>query len=145
MLKITKYEYLNEEISECICVYESKPLKRFAKQAKTKCLYREFRGRNGIKSIIILNDGGVFLCPYLPNTYYERTEKNDYIQVNQEIYLRKDMIREVTLKPNQQQKEEIRNAKQSGHYVNLCKKRAVGYYVYMRSGRIYGVTNIKDL
>lgn len=144
MMKINKDELLNEKLIECICFYDSKPLNRLVRTARNEDRCREFRGKFGIKSMMILTDGGIFLCPYLPSTYYERGSKELYLQVHTDIYLRNDEIREIVSKLNTQQHREVGMAKKNESYINLCGRKKVSYYVFMNSGRIYGVAGIKE-
>lgn len=146
MLKISKNEFINEDMIECISIYESKPLQDQAKKARDENRIRELKGRYGIKSFVMMEDGYLFLCPNFPDIYLKRMSAEQYLIIDPiRYYLKKNMIREITSKPNSKQRTEIAGKKKDGQYINLAKNRPVRYYVFMKSGRIYGIALMKDL
>lgn len=145
-MKLTKNEYLPEERIESFFAYGSKPLTKIAGLAREKQLCRRFQLKKTrkIKSMLLLTDGWVFQCPYLASTYYERATKKLYLRVAPEIYIKKDQIMEIGSKLTERQKRDLKHAKKENIYVNLCKEKQVAFYIFVRSGRIYGVPYIKD-
>lgn len=144
MLKINKNEFINEESIECICEYNSKPLTEIAVKARREGKASEFRGRNGLKSFIMMDDGYLFLCPLRPGTYIERTTKEEYLVVSLRCYLKKKLIREISIKLSARQRRDLKDKKEKKEYINLAKDKSVTHYIFMKSGHIYGTHLIKE-
>ena len=145
MLKITKSEFINHDKIECMAVYESVPVKKIAKKAKEIDRFRGFTGKTGYKTIIFMNDGFVYLCPCLPATYASRMNIEEFITADPNRYfLKKDQIREISTKLNNHQRKNIQQAKERGMFINLSKNKSAEYYVFMISGRIYALHNIRN-
>ena len=146
MLKITKDEYVNEDRIECIAIYGSRPLKATARKAREGGHFRGFIRKTGFKTIILLDDGCVFLCPYMPNTYLQRGDRGKYILADKLRYiLNRSKIREVSASLTTAQRKSLKEAKEGGMFVNLAGNRKATHYVFMVSGRIYGLHGFKEL
>ena len=139
MLKINKSEFIKESDIECVCDYGSKPLQQIAKRSREMGKFREMMGRNGLKSMIILEDGYLFLCPYKPDTYIGKCREEDFLAVSTRCYIRKAMIREICTKLNTGQQRELKEKKGNGEYVNLTYGKSTSHYLFMKAGRIYGI------
>lgn len=145
MLKIGKNELINEDMIESFSIYGNKPSMDLAKDADINGKMRKIRGRYGIKTLIMMNDGYIFLCPFLPDTHMKKLNKDDYMVIDpKRYYIRKSLIREITTKPNTGQHEEILRAKQEMRYVNFAKRQTVKYYIFTVTNRIYGVHSIAE-
>ena len=146
MLKITKDEYLNDEKIECIAIYGSVPLQVQVRMAKEREQYRGFVKKGGLKSVIFLDDGFIFHCPYMPNTYLSRMNEEDYMLADPLRYLlKKKKIRDISTNLTALQRRLLKEAKKNGSFINLARSKAVKYYVFMESGRIYGLHTIKNM
>lgn len=142
MLKINKNEMINEDMIEAVTFYGSSPLKRFAGSAQDPETVRRLKGRYGLKSMVVMQDGFVFLCPFNANIYLARLPADDYILLDpKKGALRASMVREVTTKLTAEQRREIIKKKQERLYIDLTCGKKTKYYFFMASGRVYG-TNI---
>lgn len=140
MLKIGKYEIINDGLIESFCIYEGKPLSKLVKNASEKNSLRRITGRYGFKTFIMMRDGYIYLCPFLPDTYLKKIDSNDYLIIDSKRYfIKKEFVREITSKPNAKQSKEIKQAKLDKMYVNLTKHRVTRYHIFTTTGRIYGV------
>lgn len=146
MIKITKDQIINEDMIESICEYNSEALRRQAKIARENNCLREFQSGKGYKTIIIFEDNVKMLAPLYPDRYMNRiADKDSFLIADPKRYmLRKDYIREICTKPNEQQKRDIKNAKDANNYINLTKGKKVQYYIFMKTGKIYGLHLIKE-
>ena len=146
MLKIQKNQLINDDLIECISVYNSDPLSTIAKKAKKNQTLREIRGRFGYNSILLLKDGYVFLCPNYPEVYFSKLDMDQYVLIDPKRYaIKKDIIREITAKPNKGQHEEIVAAKKEERYINLARNKEVRYYIFTTTNRIYGINIIRNM
>ena len=144
MLKINKNEYINHNKIECIAEYRSEPLRRLVREAKEKKMFQGIEGKAGYKTIIFLDDGFIFLCPLLPGTYLSKMDKEEFIEADPKRYLlKKEQIRDISSKLTASQRKRLQKAKQDNKFVNLSRNNKTGYYIFMSSGRVYGVHNIK--
>lgn len=146
MIKITKNEIINELLIEGLCEYNSEALRRQAKIARDENNLREFHVGKGYKSIIFFEDNMKILAPLYPDTYMKRIgDKDIFLVADPKRYMiNKSMIKEICIKPNEQQKRDIRTAKQNNMFINLTKGKKTNYYLFMRSGRIYGLHLMKE-
>lgn len=146
MLTIKKDELINEDMVESICMYNSEPLTKLAGAARKNGNIREFRGRYGYKSMVIMEDGYLFLCPNNPAIYFARAREEDYLFLDPKRYaVRKKLVREVTTRPNKGQHQDIVKAKKEGRYINLARGKKTKCYVFMVTGRIYGAASIRNV
>lgn len=144
MLKVRKNEYINEGQIECICSYTSEPVYRLVRIGRKNESIRELRGKFGYKSLIIMNDGYLFLCPNNPDVYFSKLDLSEYLVIDSKrILIKKDRIREISTKPNVGQHKEIVKAKAESRYINLSGNKKIRYYIFTTSGRIYGVNLIR--
>ena len=144
MLKISKGEYINEDDIECVSEYVSKPVIKFAKDAKEKGMEREFRNTYGLNTIIIMQDGKVFLCPNKFELYKGRMNEQEFIITDpKRCMIRRKYVVEITSKPNHGQNRDIQKAKEEGMYLNLASNKPTRWRFFMKSGRIYGVHTMK--
>ena len=147
MLRINTRVLIDDKKIECIISYDSEPLYKIARESRKKKNIREIRGRYGFKSMIVLEDGYVFLCPLNPDTYQngKGISSDDYFIIDpKRYYIRRNCIREIVEgKLNKQQKREVKESKDNGTYINLAKNKKVKYYIFTYSGHIYGVNIIK--
>ena len=145
MLKISKNEMINEDMVECISVYDSNPLNIIASDARKNGSFREFRGKYGVKTVFIMTDGFVILAPNNTKLYYDRIDKDKFLIADPNRYMiNKSVIREISTKPNAQQKRKIKEAKKSGDFVNLSSNKTAKYYIFTTTGRVYSLRLIKE-
>lgn len=143
MLKISKSETINDLHIEAFGLYGSKPLVRIAANARTQGRERRIFSRYGLKSIAIMEDGYVFLCPKYPSAYLAKLGADDWLAVERNRYfIRKQMVREISSKLTSGQKREVAEAKRNGMYVNFSRNKRVKYHVFTLSGRVYGIQYI---
>ncbi len=144
MLKLDTHTWVNDSTIEAISPYGSLPLRNLAHAAQDQGLLRDFSGPNGFKSIIFAEDGFVYRCAHRPHFYITRmVVDNWYVAEANRIYLREEYVREIAERLNSSQKRSLAQAKAEGLYVNLSRNKRVRYYVFMRSGRVYGVRSLK--
>ena len=145
MLKITRSEIMNDDLIECLSAYDNSPLRTIAGKARKNGNFREFRSRYGVKTIVIMDDGFVVLAPLRADTYAERLDRDKFIIADPNRYaFRRSAVREVTSKPNAQQRRAIREAKENGTFVNLVGNKAAKYWIFTVTGRIYAVRFMKE-
>lgn len=146
MLKINKYEMINEDKIECFCLYNTKPVKAIVRKARQDGRCREVRNRYGFKSVAVMDDGYLIICPNYPEVYAERVDKERYIIVDpKRLIVSRNFVREVTRRPNTQQRREIIEKRETGEYVNLAGEGKTNYYIFTTTGRIYGVRFFKNI
>ncbi len=147
MIKISKNDYINETLVEAVCTYhKSKPLVRLASESLSHNTGRMIRGRYGCKSLFVMNDGYVFLCPYTPETYMTKLDASEYLQIERKkYYIKTCMIREICTKLSIGQRRDVIKAKKNGSYINLSGNKKVKNYIFTTSGRIYGAQYIASI
>lgn len=145
MLKLNKYENLNEDMIECISMYHSKPLREAASSAgKEGRCWRVNMGRE-IKTIIILGDGSIYLCPLNPDTYLSRVDGTNYIVADpKRIILRRNMVVNITTHPTRAQHKAIMDKRTEGKFYDLTRGKKTNYYVFTINGHIYGLPRIRE-
>lgn len=144
MFKLTKNVSVNEKSVECICVYNSKPLRRVAEHSRSENALISLKGRSGFKSMIVMDNGSIYLCPYSSSVYYDRAGIDCYA-TSTKHFLALEKVHDIVSKPGASYRRLIKNAKLNGTYVNLSRDKRVNYYIFMYSGRIYGVNNMQNL
>lgn len=149
MLRINKNVIINDDKIEGICEYGSKALVKIVKESEKEGKLRKIKGSYGYNSLIIMEDGYLFLCPNNPAVYYKRQEMEKYISVSPKKYaIKQSMVREITTKPNAGQHREIVKAKSEGRFFNLAGNKKTYYYIFTINNHIYGATtlwNFSDL
>ncbi len=144
MVKLDTHTWVDDTTIEAIGVYGSAPLRELAAAANEQGILRDFSGPNGFKSIVFAEDGFVYRCSHNPHFYIIRMDVDEwYVAKSNKIFLRKEYVREVTDRPNTSQRRTIAQAKAEGLYVNFAGAQKVCFYVFMRSGRVYGVHQLK--
>lgn len=144
MLQIGSYEQINEDYIEGICMYDTAPLKQFASDMDKSENLRKIKGRFGYKTLIVMEKGLHFLAPYLPKTYFEKLNPDDYLAVDPNRYmLNKKDILEISSRLTASQRRDLQKAKENGRYLCLSKGKQTNIYIFMTSGRIYGMHSIK--
>ena len=53
------------------------------------------------------------------------------------------MIKEISCKLNAAQRKEVMEKKENGLYILLTRGKKTKFYIFMKSGRIYGVNSLK--
>ncbi|MCD8012047.1 MAG: DUF370 domain-containing protein [Lachnospiraceae bacterium] len=146
MLRVNAGTKLNDEKIECITIYaDSLPLRRMVSDARKNNKCRNLNGNRKIKTMIIYNDGSIFLCSLNPDTYLARLDAADYYLVDPiRTMIRKNEIREIVSKTNASHRRDIAKAKADGMYVNLTCNRKTRDYIFTESGRIYGLAYIRS-
>lgn len=86
MLKVRKDQLINEDKIESICLYGSEPLVRIVQIARANNVIHSFIGNHGYKSLIVMDDGFLFLCPNYPEIYFSRLDLTDYLIVDAKKY-----------------------------------------------------------
>lgn len=145
MLKINKDEMINDSMIEGVFTYGSSCLKIKAKEAGLEDKYRAISGRYGLNTMFLLTDGFLVTATLKPDTYMERIPgyKEEFLSIDyNRFFLRKSLIREIVKKPNSAQRRQIKEAKAEKRYFNLCGANAAKYYLFLTTGRIYGVRSI---
>lgn len=146
MLKVKKDQLINDEKIESICLYGSEPLIRIVQIARSNNTIHSFIGSRGYKSLIVMDDGFLFLCPNYPDTYFSRLNLSDYLIVDAKKYaIRKSCIREISSNPSRSQHLDIVRAKNEKRFYNLSGHKKTKYYIFTVGGRIYGVPYIRKL
>ena len=136
MLRINKNTLINDSKIECICEYGFKPLIRYVKENDKSGKVRKIKGSYGYNSLIIMEDGYVFLCPNKPSVYLKRQDPELYIILSPKRHvLKKAMIREITTKPNAGQHRDIMKAKAEDFLIFLETKRH--FIIYLQSMIIF--------
>ena len=144
MLKIIKNEMINEKMIESILEYKTSPLKALVKFAENNKILRRFRGKHGSKSLIVLEDGTMFLCPFYPETYISKLPEGEYLESDSKrFFIRSSMIKEISFSPILSQRNDIKEAKSKKMYYNLSRRKKIKCYLFMKSGRIYGINSYK--
>lgn len=140
MIKLNKFSYIEECDVEIFCDYfSSKPLQLLVKEKKESNMIRELKGRYGYKTLVIQDDGYVYLAPYEPTTYIKRCQLDEFYIFGPGCYIRKNAIREITTKLNSFHRRDIKTAKTGKMFVNLTKGRSATHYIFMKTGRIYAL------
>ena len=132
---------------ECICEYNHASLRRIASKARGEGNFRQIMGSYGIKSMIVMKDGFIMLTPLRTNVYYDKLkDKSKYLEVDSKrMVIAKDIIREITMKPNRGQKRDIVKARAEERYFNRCNyKKRRRYCIFTTTGRVYAVPLIRE-
>lgn len=146
MIKLNKFSYIEESDVEIFCDYSSsKPLQFLVKDKKESNMIRELKGRYGYKTLIIQDDGYVYLAPYEPITYTKRCKPDEFCMMSPSCYIRINAIREITTKLNSFHHRDIKTARASKMFINLTKGKSATHYVFMKTGRIYALHIRGDL
>lgn len=146
MLRINKNTLINDSKIECICEYGFKPLIRYVKENDKSGKVRKIKGSYGYNSLIIMEDGYVFLCPNKPSVYLKRQDPELYITLSPKRHvLKKAMIREITTKPNAGQHRDIMKAKAEGKFFDLSGNKKTFYYIFTVNDHIYGLNSLWDM
>ena len=131
MLKVRKDQLINEDKIESICLYGSEPLVRIVQIARANNVIHSFIGNHGYKSLIVMDDGFLFLCPNYPEIYFSRLDLTDYLIVDAKKYaIRKSCIREISSNPSKSQHQDIIKAKNEKRFYNLSGHKKTKYYFY---------------
>lgn len=141
MLKIDIGRFIEESDVECICEYVSKPVKALAHEQDKKGMADFLRGkRRGFRSLIITEEGYVYVCHLLPQTYFKRCKAQEgFHEISKNYYIRKSSVRQVISGLTRKNRRELEEAKTKGLYVNLARNKNVTHYIFTKNGRIYGV------
>lgn len=138
MLKVTKYELINDDMIEAICTYGTDPLRRIAVKGEAEGKTRRLRGRYKAHSLIICKDGTYYICPFKPETYLSKLNPDDYISIEARKYLiKKSEIREITTWLNASQQEEMTTRMEQDLFYDLTRGRKLRSYIITRNGHMY--------
>ena len=146
MLRVSYSDQLNDEYIEAICIYGSDPLVRFASKARHEDRLRTLKGKYGLRTLIVMEEGRHFLCPFLPKTYMSKLDDREFfiIDPNRYMIIKKDVL-EITSRLNTEQRREVQKEKETGKFISLSRKQATTQYLFMKSGRIYGIHTVRPL
>lgn len=143
MLKLNARTIINDNKIESISEYSSKSQIRMIRDSENK---RKIKGSYGYKSLIVMNDGYLFLCPNTPQVYFNRLNMEEYVIISPKRYaIRKDMIREIASKTNVSQKNDIRKSKEENRFYDLSSNKKTAYYIFTINNHIYATSGIWDI
>lgn len=146
MLKVNKNTFINEDKIECICEYGSKPLVQHAMENEKEGKLRKIKGRYGYNSLIVMDDGYLFICQNHPEVYFKRMDMSNYVMLSaKKQVIKKSMVREIVTKTNAGQRRDIAKAKKEGRYYNLSGNKKTFYYIFTVNKHIYGANTLSAI
>lgn len=142
-LKLSKYISVPKEAIECVCPYGAAPTRRFVKAANERGCYYRVHPRKAL-TLIITTDGRVYTGSSLPKTYTAKLDLENFLKTTNGTYIRESNIQQMIHLLNTCLKKELKEKKESGHYLNLASPKKVIIYTNMKSGYMYGCRPLKD-
>ena len=146
MLRVNRNTLINDDKIECICEYGSKPLVKLARDNEKENRLRKIKGGYGYNSLIVMDDGYLYICQNHPEVYFKRMDMDAYIMISAKRHaVKKSMVREIVTKTNAGQRRDISKAKKEGRFFNLSGNKKTFYYIFTINEHFYGTNTLWDM